>query len=742
MLLLTCLLVGYSFATVYYTDINKAMDKDRKGTWNRPFANISGCVAALKDPGDECHIREGRYREEVTVTGLKGSKEKPFVIRGYGEERPVLDGTVEIRPVNGSWQKEGHIYFGMINHTIWQLFFNDLMMTNARWPNGNWTDKTLFDGKHAWSPISDKSKKGLIINRDNHLQDSGLDMSGALSVLNIGSWNTFVAPVEHHQPGNNFFTYADEFGKYHALFRSGRYFMEDALQLLDAPEEWFFNKSSSVLYFIPPRNAVFTNSTILRGKVQTYNLVIEKSENVIVKNLDFFGTTLLGQSNAKLHQNIKDLKFDSLKFVHPCASRRMLHEVDVSKCTFVDGVGGDGHPRPDWPHFEFFNNTFYGSDGVALNYNGANVRLHHNLFTYNDWTGANSRTGTGGIGTIISRSRDDTLFRNTLYNNGDSHGLRPTPYCNTTLNRIIGQCFGRQSNDGAGMQVTIRPQNGAQVHQNWAHDSPKYGIRFDGAPPRIGHHGTMMNNVAFRNGAGNLQVKGDHHTVKYNLAFDAPDGRFNESVGAVPRGKVRGFPSCSLCLWKYVRGGDFEINAHTQVLHNLADRANGGAMFRNGKKVKPIRVLPLSGSVVEDNEVTVEIKSWLRDPDNEDFRLLPEYKNVTAGPYLDVSTHYWIPGRQLYKASSPVPPHNADRVIAAHRDALMWLNGYKCSTHEVYLWKHGEPQLKVGVANDGGNVVYIPEGSLPEQGNTYYWRVDAHCEEGVFEGDVWAFSTI
>merc|ERR1719471_1819658 len=140
-----------------------------------PFGTIAECVGALGSPGDECQIREGVYKESVAISGLKGTAESPIVIRGYGEERPVLDGTVELVPEGGVWEQMGDIYFGKIEESIWQLFFDGLLMTNARWPNANWSEKTVFDGRNHWAQTSKTSHRGRIENRGPGLADSGLD---------------------------------------------------------------------------------------------------------------------------------------------------------------------------------------------------------------------------------------------------------------------------------------------------------------------------------------------------------------------------------------------------------------------------------------------------------------------------------------------------------------------------------------------------------------------------------------
>ena len=73
------------------------------------------------------------------------------------------------------------------------------------------------------------------------------------------------------------------------------------------------------------------------------------------------------------------------------------------------------------------------------------------------------------------------------------------------------------------------------------------------------------------------------------------------------------------------------------------------------------------------------------DPDNMDFR--PVRKSAAdknkVGPYDRSARFYWIPGRQEEKASSPVPPHLSDSVVAKRRRHVMWLNAYHSNFHQV-----------------------------------------------------------
>ena len=82
------------------------------------------------------------------------------------------------------------------------------------------------------------------------------------------------------------------------------------------------------------------------------------------------------------------LEFHSLNFSYPSYNRRMLRDIMPPQPTKV--VSGKGSAR-------FFNNTFYGTDGIALTYKGIGDVLENNFFEYNDWSGANMIVATGGI---------------------------------------------------------------------------------------------------------------------------------------------------------------------------------------------------------------------------------------------------------------------------------------------------------------------------------------------------------
>ena len=381
--------------------------------------------------------------------------------------------------------------------------------------------------------------------------------------------------------------------------------------------------------------------------------------------------------------------------------------------------------------FAFFNNTFYGTDGVALQYSGQNITLENNLFEYNDWTGANMKVATGGMGTIVARSSREWVRRNTLRFNGANAGYRASGIgpIYLTLNHIQHQCWGNIQNDGSGVQTQRSAQTGSVYSYNWIHSSPKYALRFDaGRPPSLGHDGTMTRNVAWK--TGGIMVKGYHHTADHNLAFDKVKSSRN---------------TCALCVPCFFLGSSVPMNENTSVLYNAASVANG---MIHKKKICKLAGNPVKGNVIG------EVRGELVDADNLDFRPTSnsKYNELKVGPYRynPEQTKYWIPGRQLYKASTPVPPDGSTTVRASSRDAIMWLNAYGANTHHVYFGMSPKrvkkatknSRLYKGAVKDEGNVFYLKPLKL-QAGKRYYWRVDAEVSsEEVYRGDVWSFKTI
>ncbi|MCK4958557.1 MAG: hypothetical protein KAT00_04145, partial [Planctomycetes bacterium] len=200
-------------------------------------------------------------------------------------------------------------------------------------------------------------------------------------------------------------------------------------------------------------------------------------------------------------------------------------------------------------------------------------------------------------------------------------------------------------------------------------------------------------------------------------------------------------------LCDIVVGEDFAgENANTITRNNIADILSSD---RGGYAALPGTVSNNWNGWL-NGQATV--KTQLRDPDNLDFRpkagsdlidagyvisgITDGYLGSTPdiGPYEYGDTNYWIAGYKSEKASTPVPPDNA---IAVKTDAdLMWLEGYKATSHNVYLGT--DPGSLVFQGNKTNNI-YDP--GVLTANTVYYWRIDAVTPAGTITGDVWSLDT-
>lgn len=235
--------------TIYYVDGKNGDDSNGGESTITAFATMKTCIDALTSPGDECHIRKGRYHQsEFKISGKQGTASKPIVIRGYQDEVPIIDGTIPLKPIAGWAHGTTGIYSAQIDQDVWQLFVDGEMMTNARWPNALWSDKTIFLNKY-WGKSDRSSTRGTMVdNGEQDLAGSGLNATGAMAILNIGSFNTFTAIVESHTPRQNFLTYNDTFGDINFKPWRNQYFLEDKLEFLDKAGEWFYERDTRTVY--------------------------------------------------------------------------------------------------------------------------------------------------------------------------------------------------------------------------------------------------------------------------------------------------------------------------------------------------------------------------------------------------------------------------------------------------------------------------------------------------------------
>ena len=538
--------------------------------------------------------------------------------------------------------------------------------------------------------------------------------------------------VDKHNPGEDNFAFNLQkvTGQIKFHGQNSRYFLEDKLQFLDAPSEWFYDKYSKELY-LWTHDSDHPGTHNIHGKVSTYAFkVTNNSTWLVLSNLNFFATTVLVKGDNET-SDVSNIRLESLHFSYPSYSKRMLRSLAVPNMTTIYYNGlltkYDGN-------FSVFNCTWEYADGQTMSYRGADGVFENNLWHHNDFT----CVGNGFL--FASEGVRDKFVHNTVHSNGPSVGFSPGQ--GTAKDRKLGLPIGADirlnlfyhlkylQDDGSHVQTEINAQNGTILEYNWSYDTMKYGLRFDRVMAdnaSWGYNGTVRYNVIW--GTRGLMIKGDDHHVENNLSFD------NE----IPY---------DLALLGYPGNGQKGENVHTVTTGNILQHG-ACADFKD----ENCTFTHLPGNFT--NNAIGDVHKLLRDPDNLDFRPVKDSEfltkgigpygkeSVSAGSCNHDSSHggvYWIPGRQQLPASMPIPP-NGTTTAKCDVD-LMWLAGYDVQSHYVYF---GTNKTAVATADSmsptlvcelkaPANVVSLPKQLQP--GTMYYWRVDSSKES---KGHMWQF---
>ncbi|MCD6353919.1 MAG: T9SS type A sorting domain-containing protein [Prolixibacteraceae bacterium] len=691
------------FVSLSGSDLNE-------GTLDKPLRTIAKAQEHFS--ADTIYLLEGYYHEEVVFSNFSGTKAGKKVISAFANQKVVMDGTDTIRT---PWEKySGNIYKTTLEKDVWQLFVGDEMLMPARWPNAFLSDGSVWDRNNNWAHgDATTGSNGVMVDAafgNNVLANLDVDLTGAIAIMNIGSWKTYARKILSHEKGSNSFTYEEVKGyksKHHY------YYLEGKLEFLDAPGEWFYDVDSKELYVWLPDGSKPGNN--LRGKVQSYAFNFSNCQNVHLKDIDFFGTTF----NFSAAKNVL---VENCNLNFPSCSRRAVNDLSGALVTSV--VGSTAAPSEN----VVLNCEIRNTESHGIYMKGNSDRLENCLFENIDWVVADRPQLMNSVYVL---GFNNIIRRNTIFQCGASSTLSPGNSPLIEFNNISKTGF--LQSDGSLVQLKTDEQPGSITRYNWFHNTVKMGARFDAPipPVRWGNSGVMHHNAIWETGNG-LMLKGERHFCFNNSAFKTA----NNGIIIFDDSKDNG-----------------GANAGTLTHNNFSDKISGERSISTS--------LP---GVASHNwngyEKNVSFETQINDYNNMDFRPLatselvdagleyPGYADKFLGNAPDIGAYefgdsvYWIAGRKTPKASMPIPGSNFE--TSSEYVDLMWLEAYKAVSHNIYF---GES--RAAVENAGLNA---PEFKKTQRNNifnpgelkaskTYYWRVDANMPDGkVIKGDVWHFT--
>ena len=286
-------------------------DDDNPGTRAKPFATVQK-AADVMAAGNACYIRGGTYLLEDSInlgSNNSGEKDRPITYRPYRDEKVVFTGAVELdpdafKPVTDTAildrlpvRARGEVVqiglaavdvtdYGQIqtsNDT--ELIFNNRIMHLARWPNmgfqytgnvaqvGSETEPSIFEYKsnrpERWSRADDIWMLGL------WWQEWSDD------TIKVASIDTTNKTIQTTVPAPN------SFGR-RGILSNRRYYYFNLLEEIDAPGEFYIDRTTGTLYFYPPDG--LQGSRIQLTVLEKPLVSMSNVSNVIVENLTFEAT--------------------------------------------------------------------------------------------------------------------------------------------------------------------------------------------------------------------------------------------------------------------------------------------------------------------------------------------------------------------------------------------------------------------------------------------------------------------
>ncbi|MBN2738194.1 MAG: hypothetical protein JXR70_14515 [Spirochaetales bacterium] len=277
------------------------------GTLEQPFLTLSAAQQAVRQVNSnmtaDIHIilRGGNYEFQkaiVLTPADSGTNGYTVFYEAYPGEEPVLNGGEQ---VTGWTQHSGNIYKAQLvrNSKLRTLIVNEKRAFMARKTvtcQGSWGTYSIRAGQAEWAWVSGSKADGAKYStNDVPLLENAEDVE----IINSTTWNqNLVCVREISTEGNSrilkfqqpFAAIAMNQGWNAGFATSGSHFIQNAYEFLDSPGEFYFNKSTSTLYYYRDGENMST-AEVYAPKLETLIEISGTSLTNRVKNITFKGIT-------------------------------------------------------------------------------------------------------------------------------------------------------------------------------------------------------------------------------------------------------------------------------------------------------------------------------------------------------------------------------------------------------------------------------------------------------------------
>lgn len=294
MIVLVFSLLSFSAMAEYFYVSQKGSDSN-PGTLEKPFATLEKAKEevqnSIRKNGEDVHyifLEGGRYEIEDPIlfdSEVFSGNSKVF-IKGITDENPVISGGKKIL----NWNKnDNNIWVAKIPKDLAispnELFFGDKRATRARFPN---------EGYLRVKKVGKDRRTNFFFNKNDFpIPES----TKGVEIVLLHDWSISRVGVKEINAKKNKLTATDSIGTKSPDFfnlnqweKDPRYYLENAIEFLDADYEWFYNAQNHSIHLKLPENETPKNQEVIVPFAESL-IQIKGTEEKSLNNIHFEGIT-------------------------------------------------------------------------------------------------------------------------------------------------------------------------------------------------------------------------------------------------------------------------------------------------------------------------------------------------------------------------------------------------------------------------------------------------------------------
>jgi hypothetical protein len=246
------------YAQPYY--VSPSGNDVNPGTLRKPFATLQRAQQAVRNKPGGVYLRGGTYYLPDTLVFTaddSGTKGTPVVYQNYKNEKVVVSGGVRLDGLNWVPYTNGIFQANVpADLRTEEIFVNGERQILARYPNFD-PKAQYFDGFTSGANIR---------RRATQWADPA---GGYLHAMHPALWGDFTWLITGKNANGDLTQSGGWQNNRGGGINQGIQFVENILEELDAPGEWFLNSKTHTLYFYPPARLDLKGAVVEATRLRT-----------------------------------------------------------------------------------------------------------------------------------------------------------------------------------------------------------------------------------------------------------------------------------------------------------------------------------------------------------------------------------------------------------------------------------------------------------------------------------------